>query len=535
MAAHCAAARGLGPEPQDGVPITLRGDETEAPQRLLTGIYAGLLRLTPVVRRGTITLQPTPAETRRRGAYFTPPGIAAQVTRFALTGAPERPRVLDPAMGTGVFLLQAARHIAAGGDAATVAETCLFGMDLDPIAVRVAILSLWLETGARAEVLGEHLIQGDALAPRVPGSEVDVVLGNPPWGAVYNREERQRLRERFPDAVARSFDSAKLFVDLGSDWTQGTLGMVLPQAFAAQERHDDVRSLLLERMAPRAGLDLGNVFPAAAAPACALIFGQKPGPVTIEVTGESLPTAMWTEGGFPLRRNDTLSILRRVQGEHPTLGDMGNRLRVRDVGLNYNRASVSCRSLYSAADPEDVLDRPLYRGRDFARYTPIGRGGWLRHDAEEHLLPGESLSYDTATTALPAKIVLRQTADRIIATLDRTRMVMGRSVIAVVAEEPDRLLPVLALLNSALATAFYRALAGEEGRILPQVKVARLRALPLPSLDDHGAMWARLGRLGERMLDRAGNHPRTETEVDDLVARMYGLTEAETRSVLQRS
>jgi hypothetical protein len=145
------------------------------------------------------------------------------------------------------------------------------------------------------------------------------------------------------------------------------------------------------------------------------------------------------------------------------------------------------------------------------------------------------LSYDAGTAALPAKIVLRQTADRIIATLDRTRMVMGRSVIAVVVLQPDLLVPILALLNSGPVTAFYRALSGERGRILPQVKVARLRALPLPSLDDHHAVWAQLGWWGQRLLDRNGQDPRAEAEVDRLVARVYDLSAPEARLVGQRS
>jgi predicted RNA methylase len=507
----------------------------QSPQRLLTGIYADLLRLTPVRQGGTFTLQPARTEARRRGAYFTPVPIAAEVTRRALAGGPGRPRVLDPAMGTGVFLLEAARQIAGDGDRASVAESCLYGIDLDPIAVRVAVLSIWLETGARPEVLHQHLVQGDALAEEVSVPEVDVVLGNPPWGKGYSWEERERLRERFPDVMASSFDTAKLFVDLGSRWTRGTLGMVLPQAFAAQERHADVRGVLLQRLAPRASFDLGDAFPDAAAPACALVFSQKPGSATTEVGGEPLPATAWTDSGFPLRRDDIVSVLRRVQLEHPSIGEVGASLRVRDVGLNYNRASVSRRSLYSAADPEHALDRPLYRGRDFARYTSIDRGGWLRHDAEDMLLPGESLSYDAGTAALPAKIVLRQTADRIIATLDRTRMVMGRSVIAVVVLQPDLLVPILALLNSGPVTAFYRALSGERGRILPQVKVARLRALPLPSLDDHHAVWAQLGWWGQRLLDRNGQDPRAEAEVDRLVARVYDLSAPEARLVGQRS
>jgi hypothetical protein len=127
--------------------------------------------------------------------------------------------------------------------------------------------------------------------------------------------------------------------------------------------------------------------------------------------------------------------------------------------------------------------------------------------------------------ALPAKIVLRQTADRLVATVDYTRMVMGRSVIAVVVKDPAWLLPLLAWLNSAPVTGLYRTLAGEEGRVLPQVKVARLHALPIPAHDQEEAAWKCLGALGQRLLAADGSDTTAEGEIDLLVTRMYGLTE----------
>jgi hypothetical protein len=205
------------------------------------------------------------------------------------------------------------------------------------------------------------------------------------------------------------------------------------------------------------------------------------------------------------------------------------------VGLNYNRAAVSRRSMYSAPEPEHPMDRPRYRGRDFFRYGPVRRGGWLRHDAEASLRPGETLSYCRATAALPQKIVVRQTADRLVGTLDRSRMVMGRSVIALVADSPESLLPMLAFLNSAPVTAIYRTMAGEEGRILPQVKVARLKALPVPPADMHAPAWRRLGQLAGRLLEAAGNDPAADGEIDELVATMYGLSAVELNALFQGS
>ena len=98
-------------------------------------------------------------------------------------------RVVDPAMGSGAFLVAACRYLAAAYEAAlvrdrrlprratsatrervairrTIAERCLYGVDLNPMAVQLARLSLWLATLAAdrpLSFLDHHLQVGDSL------------------------------------------------------------------------------------------------------------------------------------------------------------------------------------------------------------------------------------------------------------------------------------------------------------------------------------------------------------------------------------
>lgn len=92
-------------------------------------------------------------------------------------------RVLDPAMGSGHFLVAAMHHIAdrvftdpsfeASEDdpkglflRRRIAERCLFGVDFNPLAVELARLTIWLETVAPdrpLSFLDHHLKVGDSL------------------------------------------------------------------------------------------------------------------------------------------------------------------------------------------------------------------------------------------------------------------------------------------------------------------------------------------------------------------------------------
>jgi hypothetical protein len=143
------------------------------------------------------------ARDRRRGlgTYFTPRDLLRETVRRALDAALASRdaagirtlRVLDPAVGSGAFLLEAliqlerAREQLCPGERpaerrrAIVRDT-LFGVDIDPVAVRLAELRLWLalvvdddvrlEDVAPLPNLDQNLRQGDSLL-----SPLDVAAG----------------------------------------------------------------------------------------------------------------------------------------------------------------------------------------------------------------------------------------------------------------------------------------------------------------------------------------------------------------------
>jgi hypothetical protein len=130
------------------------------------------------------------------GTFYTPQPIAdylvrrtlGPLTRDASADRILALRVVDPAMGSGAFLVAACRYLAGAYEAALiregrchpgdvgdadrasmrrlVAERCLYGVDLNPMAVQLARLSLWLATLAADRPLSflDHRLQaGDSL------------------------------------------------------------------------------------------------------------------------------------------------------------------------------------------------------------------------------------------------------------------------------------------------------------------------------------------------------------------------------------
>ncbi len=179
-------------------PVNWRDMETEE----LGSVYEGLLELTP--RLGTDGRSfhfAEGAETmgnarKTSGSYYTPDSLVQALLDSALDPVLDRVEAeahdpaeallgvtaIDPACGSGHFLLSAARRIAtrvararAGGVASAedyrhalrdVARRCIHGVDRNPMAVELAKVALWIETVEPGKPLGfldANIRCGDAL------------------------------------------------------------------------------------------------------------------------------------------------------------------------------------------------------------------------------------------------------------------------------------------------------------------------------------------------------------------------------------
>jgi len=177
----------------------------------LGSVYESLLELVPSISLSSrrfgfvgLTEEGSTAGNARKltGSYYTPDSLVQQLIKSALEPViaqrladhPDNPtaallsiRVIDPACGSGHFLLAAARRLAEelaqlrslsdGQEGAIkpqdyrhalreVISHCIFGVDRNPMAIELARMALWLEGFTEGRPLGflDHRLQvGDAL------------------------------------------------------------------------------------------------------------------------------------------------------------------------------------------------------------------------------------------------------------------------------------------------------------------------------------------------------------------------------------
>jgi hypothetical protein len=155
----------------------------------LGAVYERVLDIDPAIVRGRLdSVPPSPGRHSRRrkesGTFYTPQSLAEFVVRRTLEPLVAASnsdqilslRVVDPAMGSGAFLVAACRFLASAYEQAVIeegrcaeadlnhesradirrliAERCIAGVDVNPVAVQLARLSIWLSSLARGKPLG---------------------------------------------------------------------------------------------------------------------------------------------------------------------------------------------------------------------------------------------------------------------------------------------------------------------------------------------------------------------------------------------
>lgn len=117
----------------------------------------------------------------------------------------------------------------------------IWGLDIDPIAVRIARINLFLafEDDFKPRVFNlNSLLEFD---------EVDFTFigTNPPWGAKISSSDLKELRIEYPEIKSKESFSFFLNFALNKLNKDGSYSFVLPESVMFVKNHSDIRSLLL--------------------------------------------------------------------------------------------------------------------------------------------------------------------------------------------------------------------------------------------------------------------------------------------------
>lgn len=534
--AALAAARGLTPP---GAWLEGAGAPVPAPDspRALAGLYEQALP-----RAGR----------KAAGTYFTPEYVVDWLVRETLAplldaGVPwTNLTVLDPAVGGGDFLAGALRYLCArtGAPPAAVAARCLYGVDMDPAALAVARLRLWLEAGGAPvpHLRGGNALHGWDWAAAFPAEcaagGFHAVLGNPPWGARLPAPERAALRAAYPQILEREINSYTPFLARALTLLRpgGLMGMIVPEGWLVNKSEAAFRRWLLDHADLRAlALLRKQVFAHAPDVVPVLVVAgrgpQRPEGARIYRFGftqapQRLPALQWEE---------TATLQPQEWREQPfTLFSVNERAALRE---RYRALRSACAPLSDAtgAAPRLVhLSDGVYKthllpllgaggppvllaGAQLQRYALRPAGAALAAGAWARLSPGEQAKFAGAKLLLHAlkKPGVRY---RVAGAWAPPGLVASNNFLVLTPAPgcPHDLLFFLGLLNSRFVNRWY-----SDHFFQVNIEAYTLGAVPVPPVTraDH-----------DRLVDLV-HHRAPDAAVDALVYRLYGLTPAEAAAV----
>ncbi|OQW48548.1 MAG: hypothetical protein A4S09_13685 [Proteobacteria bacterium SG_bin7] len=239
-------------------------------------IFEGLLEYKLISQKERLSLVNSSGERKFTGSYYTPEYIVDHIVKKTLAPLVDGKtakeilelKIIDPAMGSGHFLLGAVKFLeeemmARLNDGDTTAKSlsgdvrwevlhsCVYGIDINPLAVELSKFSLWMYSATsnrELETLSDQLKCSDSLMPWNIGVEVDAVVGNPPYvnAVILSSDEayKNKIKARYASASG-AFDIASLFFESSKlNSKKCRIGFILPNKLLSSKGAKGMREFL---------------------------------------------------------------------------------------------------------------------------------------------------------------------------------------------------------------------------------------------------------------------------------------------------
>jgi SAM-dependent methyltransferase len=502
-------------------------------------------------------------ERRGRGVYYTPPEIAAWITRATYgplveswNGKASPPRVLDPACGGGVFLKAAEKLLGERCDALQLSlarrqsalNQAIFGCDIDATAVRTAReqLGKLQTTNIRCE---DTLQRGERNC-------FDVIVGNPPYVSIRELARTQTraaidtLRDRFHTARG-NFDLYVPFWERALELLRpgGRLGFIVPNKWATLDYAKTLRELLLSQTTLEQIVDVSalRVFPEASTyPQIVVLQKRTPSkqhPIRVTVLEQS---SQLQDSSLERQSRNVLQSSLNASGlflgenldveSHVHAQPLGSLCTLHSGASGYS-GSLIAGDLREAADmtqSEKNATAEFIVSGNIDRYAIIpGNVRFLKQAWQRPCLPltSEQITADKARLYREPKIVFSGMCRRLEAAYDDQGYALGVQVFAARELQVDPFY-LLAILNSKLLSYLFRerfAAKRLAGGYLA-INKGQLAQLPIRLTNDlPAAKVKQLARLAHQLHQSIS--AAVEQQLDELVYELYELSSAERQRV----
>ncbi len=534
---------------------------------------------------------------KEQGIYYTPTYVVDYIVKNTIGELAKNKKfnlkkikVLDPACGSGSFLMKAFDYLVTldkkkNGDIdqtkldltgvsitygrkIEILKNNIFGVDLDPKAVEIAQLNLLLKAAEkkhRLPTLQENIKVGNSLIdnPEVAGKRAfkweeefkeimdnggfDVVIGNPPYGALFEKSEKEYFREKFI-TTSRVIDSYILFIEKASTLLKehGLLSFIVPESWLTNPSNKNLRKYLINNFLIKKIVDLpGMVFPDATVDTIILVIEKKDSKknlVELEVSQVKgnlniIKKTKILQNKFLYLRDysmntqfndEIIDLIKKIEKNSINLKSICKNTRGIETGDNK-------KYLRKTKETEEYL--PMITGDDILRYTRSGNKYYVKYG--EELSNPKSLSLFKRQKIVLQRIKNQNLKRRLVCTIDEEdRLILDSVHMIFDISKNYNTYYILALINSKLLNFYFKLFS-----LYPRINADDLDYLQIKEIslnnqakfaDKAKKMFFLNKRLLELKLKTTDEKAQIEkeiqkldNEIDQEVYKLYGLTKQE--------
>ena len=377
----------------------------------------------------------------------------------------------------------------------------------------------------------------------------DIVVGNPPYGTNIDNFILN-FKRIYPQTTKGFNEIYKLFFNRGIDILKekGILTYITPNTYLLQPRYKDLRKFLLQY-----GLDIiinlgENVFDNAVVSTAIILLEKKKENNKIKIADLSANSKF-------LGSLDRIVFLEIVQttfdetesnvfvmnirekteneyslGEIMDLKDAGFKYQRKNVGLSEKGNNALAERIFYEGNIKNKEDIPILIGKDINTYYHLEvPNKKLRKEYKNLLKDNESTYYNREIMNSEEKLIWRQTAPYFIGTILKDKIYFGNTIQAGIIKDSfiNRVSYeyLCGLLNSKYLRYLYENNVRETGKVFPQVKLEKLRPLPIIISKNQSSIVNLVNEaIKIKKEDSKADITNIENQIDILVYKLYGLS-----------
>lgn len=418
-------------------------------------------------------------------------------------------------------------------------------------------------------------IQDEANEPKVNyevNSGFDAIIGNPPYGALFSKDEVLYFKNLYHSSVWR-VESYLLFIERGLRLLKkdGNLGFIVPDTLLNLSFTQPTRELLLRNSKIRQVVGLPTKVFSGATVDTIILFTEKshystefnPSNILVKAFDKKqvvekienpkkeffIKAEQWfKQNDFNIHADDNeIELLNKLQGKRKTISEiatMHSGIKVYSVGRGTPVQTEAIRKSKPYTSDECLGEEwsPFFDGKHIGRYSIFwNKNNWIKY--------GTNLAEPRKQeNFLGEKILIRKITGRTLIAAYVPHDSYCNTLLHILKLKDDNYtyFSILALLNSKLIGWYFRKrFQISDDDTFPQIMIRDILQFPVPEMDLHyrhelSKQVDQLLRLNEKLnhsklqtdKDQITAHIQyCETKIDELLYGLFGLTNDEIRIV----